>query len=48
MEEENKKENKKSISLLWALFRKEVEEMCLPEKVIEGIKIRIKEKFSAK
>lgn len=48
MDNEIRKENRKKTSVLWQIFRKEAEEMRLPAKVIEGIRLRIKEKFSDK
>ena len=48
MDDENKKGNEIKIPVLWLIFRKEAEEMSLPARVIEGIRMRIKEKFSEK
>lgn len=42
------KENNKRIPVLWLIFRNEAEEMHLPARVIEEIKIRIKEKIKQK
>lgn len=48
MDDEIKKENRKKTSVLWLLFRNDAKEMNLPARVIEGIKLRLKERFGEK
>ena len=48
MKNQSKKENTVSISILWHVFRNEVGELYLPQKVIERIRLRLKEKINDK
>lgn len=48
MDNEIEKESNQKPSVLWLIFRNEAEEKGLLVRVVEGIKLRIKEKLSEK